>query len=512
MATQLGYSKKQSLDILYSAILDQNNNKVGDYFNSPIFNPFSGPVYASLAAAPSTTAINNLLVAINEQEDQIPYTGASVEDSFFDVTGVEQGQDPGQTGQVYVWTDGVGTKLSTYRAYTQTDKFPSKEDTLFDIKGNDLNNADKNAYFKKTEDLVGDNTDAVADGLYGSKELSKFGAAYVSDEAISIDGENYVFTTGEQEVCDISEPPFSNPSLADVDSTATPDIGEKLFIFEVDTFPNPIVSKVPYYAESDVVVMDDPPVYPNVTFCPFAKEKKKLMITFENQGGMREEVPINLMPQDLAIFNAIRNSQKKMYTYQNGSLIDNTLRFKNDDFAAEYQVFRISFEPSSYDSFYGQLYRTLNVAEQTAINEFLETNVKYYYTFRTVDNHGKVSNPTPVYQVEMVEDAGLIYPVINVFDMFEKNKLNKEKQFDRFLKIEAAYAQKVLNLEKSNIESSGEFKDNFKPILGVLDESLWNDKKFKLRLKAKNSCKVIDLNVNFVTKHTDTDNGPKTCN
>ena len=96
--------------------------------------------------------------------------------------------------------------------------------------------------------------------------------------------------------------------------------------------------------------------------------------------------------------------------------------------------------------------------------------------------------------------------------MSGKNKLNKVKSFDRFLKVEAAYAQKILNLEKSNIDPSGEFKDNFDPTLGVLDESLWNQKKFKFRIKAKNSCKVIDLNINFVTKHTDTDNGPKTCN
>ena len=112
----------------------------------------------------------------------------------------------------------------------------------------------------------------------------------------------------------------------------------------------------------------------------------------------------------------------------------------------------------------------------------------------------------------MVEDGGLVYPVIDIFEMSSKNKLNKVKSFDRFLKVEAAYAQKILNLEKSNIDPSGEFKDNFKPILGVLDESLWNQKKFKFRIKAKNSCKVIDLNINFVTKHTDTDNGPKACN
>ena len=472
MATQLGYGKKQTLDILYSAILDQNNNKVGDYFNSPIFNPFSGPLYTSLKTGPSTSAIANLINDASEQEDQIPYEGASIFDSFFDVSGVEEGQAPGQSGQIYAIGDpnsglfgsnAIVTNFSTYRAYTQTDAYPSKDDTLFDRNGNDINNTGNNSTPDSRQD------------------------------------------TGGECVVPFPEDPASSGLVGGNTS-------EKLFIFEVNTFPNPVVSKIPYYEEADVVVMDDPPIYPNVTFCPFAKEKRKLMITFENQGGMMNEVPINLMPKDLSIFNAIRNCQKKGYTLNDGSLIDDTIRFKNDDFAAEYQVFRIIDEPSSYDDFFGKLYKTLNVSVETAYNEILQTNTKYYYTFRTIDKHDKISNPTPVYQVEMVEDGGLVYPVINVFDMSAKNKLNKSKPFDRFLKIEAAHAQKILNLEESNIELSGEFKDNFKPSLGILDESIWNQKKFKFRIKAKNSCRAIDLNINFVTKHTDTDKGPKTCN
>lgn len=530
MAANLGYGKKKNLDIVYSAIRDSDGNKVGDYFNSPIFNPFSGPIYAKLGGTgPSTTAIANLLNEVAEQADQIPYEGASIFDSFFDVTGVEQGQDPGETGQIYAIGDpnsgllgsnAIVTTFSTYRAYTQTDAHPSKADTLFDRDGNDPDNADKKIKIKADEfpnegedgvvsDLfVGD--DAAPGGSAAPYGMESTGFGYmgldqsqgsVDIDVNIIDGTAAGFTT-EDEPCEIIAP----------DNIENADANEKLFIFEVKTFPNPIVSKVPYYAESNVVIMDDPPIYPNVNFCPFAKEKRKLMITFENQGGQKEEVPISLMPQDDNIFNAIRLSQKRTYQYKDGTYIDDTLRFKNDDFASEYQVFRITNEPSSYDDFFGQLYKSLNVSQETAYNEMLETNVKYYYVFRTVDKHSKVSNPTPVYQVEMVEDGGLVYPVINIFEMSGKNKLNKVKSFDRFLKVEAAYAQKILNLEKSNIDPSGEFKDNFEPTLGVLDESLWNQKKFKFRIKAKNSCKVIDLNINFVTKHTDTDNGPKTCN
>ena len=42
-------------------------------------------------------------------------------------------------------------------------------------------------------------------------------------------------------------------------------------------------------------------------------------------------------------------------------------------------------------------------------------NTKYYYTFRCVDFHGAFSNPTSIYEVEMVDDGGSVYPLINSY-------------------------------------------------------------------------------------------------
>ena len=44
-------------------------------------------------------------------------------------------------------------------------------------------------------------------------------------------------------------------------------------------------------------------------------------------------------------------------------------------------------------------------------------NTKYYYTFRSVDVHGHMSNPTPIYQVELIDADGAIYPLVNIYEM-----------------------------------------------------------------------------------------------
>lgn len=41
--------------------------------------------------------------------------------------------------------------------------------------------------------------------------------------------------------------------------------------------------------------------------------------------------------------------------------------------------------------------------------DYISSNKKYYYTFRMVDVHGHVSNPTEIYEIELVNDEGSVY-------------------------------------------------------------------------------------------------------
>jgi len=260
--------------------------------------------------------------------------------------------------------------------------------------------------------------------------------------------------------------------------------------------------ETPYFEEKGVTILDNPPISPIVNFYPYGNTRSRLLLTFENQTGMYDATPISILPEDEQIFKNIRLAQKKHKKDQQGNYITPYITFKSDDFASEYQVFRIEgTKPSSYADFSNALYNIVDVRERTAFVETLANNTKYYYIFRTVDLHQNLSNPSALYEVEMVENSGVTYPIISVVEFATPPKDLNSRFFDRYLKIEPALGQKVLNEQQSGISSTGAGIENSTPVLGIRDETIWNQKKFKFRIKSVNTGKAIDLNIRFKTNH-----------
>ena len=277
-----------------------------------------------------------------------------------------------------------------------------------------------------------------------------------------------------------------------------------LSVIEVKYRPTVRIIEVPYYAESQVAIVDNPPMPPLTNIYPLSGKKNKLLLTFENQTGDRNLVPIPVQDGDSLIFDAIRFYQKRFTRLKDGSLFDPTIRFKADDVALEYQVFKIAgIKPTSYKSFSNALAATISMEKlQAGYEDTIATNTKYYYIFRTIDRHGSISNPTPVYEVEMVEDSGVAYPIIKIMDDFESPKeYMLSKPFRRYMMIDAADQQIFLNEDKTGITDDETALTGIDPVLGTANKSLWNDKLFKFRIKSKQTGKIIDLNLRFKTRN-----------
>jgi hypothetical protein len=209
-----------------------------------------------------------------------------------------------------------------------------------------------------------------------------------------------------------------------------------------------------------------------------------------SQVGRRIEQPIVILEQDQEIFDNNRVNQE----IETGPIL-----FESEDPASLFQIMRLENKPSSYQDFKDSLITNVNVLENSFSNTYLdlvEPNKTYYYIFRTKDVHSNISNPTPVYQVTLRDDAGAVYPEIEVLYDFD---VQVEK--DSF-KTARKYIHLLPSITQTFIETGTEFEsaDNLDQLkLGYANDPVWG-KQFKIRVRSKSTGKLVDFNVTFTNK------------
>jgi len=283
--------------------------------------------------------------------------------------------------------------------------------------------------------------------------------------------------------------------------------------FDVATYPHLKIFEIPFF-EFDTLVADKPPLPPDVEFIPFRGVNNRILFLFRSMTGEIKAHPIFMSDGDEEEFDIIRQAQG----LGEGEMLD----WKGDDPAYGYEIFRTTMPPKSYRDFFGEPYQKVlaeeplgcgDVSSTEFFEDELEPNVKYYYTFREIDVHAKFSNPTEVFEVELVDDNGLIFPRIKVYD-FPELKLEKEMDtFTRYLLITPAVGQDELYLTNENPETVTSAVDA-EVQLGVVEEAVFpipaldndtpddsNQAKFKIRITSKQTGKKIDVNVKFRHVH-----------
>ena len=264
----------------------------------------------------------------------------------------------------------------------------------------------------------------------------------------------------------------------------------------VETFPSLVMLEVPYF-KTDVTVVDKPPVPPDVTFIPYRAVDNRIKINFMSNVGRYRLDPINIQPDDPAMFSKVRESQRL--------LPKEKILFESDDLPTVFQIFRTDEHPKAWSDFTDRLRASVETdfspktkikASSAAYVDKIRPNKKYYYTFRTIDNHNHVSNPTEIYEVEMVNSDGTIYPVITPVE-FVKEPSMPFKEIKKLIKISPTFEQSIINGIKSNFRAYESATDITNMILGDKEEEIWN-KKFKMRLTSKATGKRMDINFRFV--------------
>lgn len=267
--------------------------------------------------------------------------------------------------------------------------------------------------------------------------------------------------------------------------------------FTVYQEPSPIILEEEYYTTTKKV-FDYPPVFPDLQFIPFKGIDNKVRININSNVGTYNLRPILINQQsDSAIFEEVSKNQDL--------LLGDIIKFKSDDQAAQFELYRTDFQPSSYADFANNLIAIINTdvspesAQSATAASFIDDilpNKKYYYIARAVDIHGNISNPTEMIEIEIINENGTIF-MIKKPALFLENKKQSGKNVKRFIEIKPNSIQSSINEEKSQLLDVKSAKDIKKQlVLGKADNSVWG-KTFIMKVISKSTGKKIDFKFKF---------------
>jgi hypothetical protein len=116
----------------------------------------------------------------------------------------------------------------------------------------------------------------------------------------------------------------------------------------------------------------------------------------------------------------------------------------------------------------------------------LEPNTKYYFSCKSESYTGLESYFSQIYEVEIVDDAGTVFPIIKIYDDFDETGRKTKLDFGKRFRLEPALLQQAPNPDKDGI--------------GYLDPTVFSPStearpQFKVRLTSKKTGKKIDFNI-----------------
>ena len=291
------------------------------------------------------------------------------------------------------------------------------------------------------------------------------------------------------------------------------------------------IIKVPYYNVNELsgdregsgihkttIVLDSPPLTPEVEFVPTIGKPRDIIINLKDVKGSIETFSKNFGSidaiQHLAIMkqqyiNELDVAEDKL---SNVNLSKNKLLFNSDESALFFEIYQTKVKPRSYSDFSNSLFSVVD-GPNNSIGLKMNFNQKIYFTFRTIDFHGNYSNLSEVYQVEIKENNGLVYPEIEILNLEEEQEKATGAlevtsiSGKRFVYIRASNEQTELSQEYiegvlEDTKQVGAEKLSIPHVIDTEGDSVFNPKnKFKIRIKSKKTGKIVELNLRCKQPH-----------
>ena len=159
--------------------------------------------------------------------------------------------------------------------------------------------------------------------------------------------------------------------------------------------------------------------------------------------------------------------------------------------------------PSSYDDFRDKKLIEIGApfkTEDAMFTDRVAPNTKYYYMFRKINEKDLVSNPSPVYEVELLTDADDAKVVVSKYEFPQPDVYQMSKAFKSLFQVTPVIEQTLFDEQQNVLFNKDTYKGTVDRLkLGIAQESVWG-RRFKIRVKSTTTGKIIDYNVNFKLK------------
>lgn len=264
--------------------------------------------------------------------------------------------------------------------------------------------------------------------------------------------------------------------------------------FKVISEPSVRIIEVPVF-EKSVLIYDNPPIAPEIEPIFFRGVNDKVKFFFNSAIGRNKKIPIVFGPEETRLI-------EKYKIAQDIPVGESEIEFETDDSVNKFTLYKMNTAPKSYQDFLEKGENIEILTDRASSASYLDDiapNRKYYYCLRARDYHNNPSYPSVVYEIEVVDDAGSIYPVSRVYE-FEKPETKQPKRgVKRFIHIKPSFRNLLSNEREMGIEETDGPEIGQRVVLGEGRDTTWG-KRFKLRLTSKSTGKKIDFNFTFNTE------------
>ena len=267
--------------------------------------------------------------------------------------------------------------------------------------------------------------------------------------------------------------------------------GNRVSVIETIIKPSPKLVEINLF-EKVVHVSKSPPIPPGVHFINKSNANNQIKMILQLESGEFIAPLITVKSEDSIVSQKLKPVKSKTE--------DPNYLFKFSEQVGRFEIFKSTSKLMNYVG-----YQTSFIAESrnghphVILTDNVTPNKKYYYFFRTIDDYGFFSNPSPIYEVELVKDSDSSKIIVNTVPLYDERSVlyDPEQKFGQFLQIKPSFQHTQLET-RGNITDFETYKGRLNLFgLGSGGETPVWGKKFKFRITSNNTGKKIDFNVIF---------------